>query len=123
MIEDLHSDDGFTPFFVMGEKMLCYPLFYNLILNAIEAAPNNSQIQILLTRESLKAIIRITNLGAVPDAIRDCFFEKYVTAGKGRGTGLGTYSAWLAAKTQGGEICLDTTQPDKTTIFVVLPAR
>ncbi len=32
------------------------------------------------------------------------FFEKYATAGKARGTGLGTYSARLIARAHGGDI-------------------
>lgn len=65
--------------------------------------------------------IKVTNSGEVPAAIRDRFFEKYVTFGKDGGTGLGTYSAWLATKTQGGRIELDTSVSEKTSVTANLP--
>ena len=37
------------------------------------------------------------------------------------GTGLGTYSAMLIARTQGGAIALDTATPGRTCVRVTLP--
>lgn len=108
-------------FFIIGEKLLCYPLFSNLILNAVEASPTGGKMAITLTEDGQNATVRITNQGEVPMAIHDRFFEKYVTLGKKKGTGLGTYSAWLAAKTQNGKIALDTVLPGETSILVTLP--
>ncbi|MBF0147168.1 MAG: response regulator [Magnetococcales bacterium] len=108
-------------FFVFGEKMLCYPLFYNLILNAIEASSNGGKVDIFLMTSGGFGIIRVTNSGEVPIAIRDHFFDKYVTYGKKFGTGLGTYSAWISAKTQGGRIDADMSQCGATSIIVSLP--
>ncbi|MBF0158596.1 MAG: response regulator [Magnetococcales bacterium] len=110
-------------FQIMGEKMLCYPLFYNLILNAIEACCHGGDITLHLSRTAQFVVIRITNPGEVPHTIRDRFFEKYVTSGKKEGSGLGTYSAWLAAKTQGGWIDLDTGISHQTSVIVNLPYR
>ena len=59
----------------------------------------------------------ISNQGSVPVAIRDNFFDKYVTSGKRNGHGLGTYSALLIAKTSGGKLRLDTTKEGETTII------
>ncbi|MBF0587858.1 MAG: hybrid sensor histidine kinase/response regulator [Magnetococcales bacterium] len=123
-IRILHAsepNDTPHPFFVMGEKMLCYPLFYNLFLNAIEASPKKSLVSVSLVKQDKHGVIYITNSGSVPDAIGQRFFEKYVTEGKKTGTGLGTYSARLAARTQRGEITLDTSVPEQTTLVVELP--
>ena len=109
------------PFLVYGEKLLCYSLFYNLLLNAVEASDKGSVITILLAQAHDNAIIKITNPGEVPLAIQEYFFDKYVTSGKRRGTGLGTYSALLAAKTQHGNIELDSRQKQQTTVVVSLP--
>lgn len=49
------------------------------------------------------------------------FFEKYVTADKKDGTGLGTYSARLIAQTLGGTIALETGEEGMTLIRVLLP--
>ncbi|MCP4752568.1 MAG: ATP-binding protein, partial [Proteobacteria bacterium] len=65
--------------------------------------------------------IAIHNAGAIPEEIRDTFFDKYVTFDKMGGTGLGTYSAKLIAETIGGGIGLETSAKDGTTITVRLP--
>jgi signal transduction histidine kinase len=54
--------------------------------------------------------------------VRDTFFDKYATAGKSGGSGMGTYSARLLATTQGGSITMQTYDAtDSTTITVFLP--
>ena len=120
-IDTGNDPDSHVPFFIYGEKMLCYPLFYNLLLNAIEASCEDSHVSIILSIENGEGIIKITNSGEVPHAIRERFFEKYVTSGKKGGTGLGTYSAWLAVKTQEGKINLDTSKKGATAVVVSLP--
>ncbi|MBF0461829.1 MAG: response regulator [Magnetococcales bacterium] len=110
------------PFLIMGEKMLCYPLFYNLALNAVEASCQNGQVAIRMATDGAFSTVRITNAGEVPETIRAHFFDKYVTSGKEGGTGLGTYSALLAARTQGGRIELDTSQAGATSVLVTLPS-
>ncbi|MBF0175423.1 MAG: hybrid sensor histidine kinase/response regulator [Magnetococcales bacterium] len=120
-VDRTDDQDSHAPFLVVGEKMLCHPLFSNLILNAIEATPETSVVGITLASSNSARTIRITNPGTVPLSIRNRFFEKYVTSGKKRGTGLGTYSAWLSAKTQGGTIELDCSQPERTAVVVSLP--
>jgi DNA-binding response OmpR family regulator len=104
---------------VQGEELLCYSLFANLIKNAIEASPKSGQITISLSEKDT-TIISIHNQGTVPKEIRDKFFEKYITAGKPEGTGLGTYSAKLMAETQGGSIHVETSEETGTTVTVLL---
>ncbi|MBF0346370.1 MAG: hybrid sensor histidine kinase/response regulator [Magnetococcales bacterium] len=115
---DLNREKSFV---VIGEKTPCYSLFSNLIMNAIEASERETAIAIDLSYGEAERFVKITNSGEVPEAIRDRFFEKYVTSGKKSGTGLGTYSAWLSVKTQNGRIDLDTSRPGETSVTVVLP--
>ncbi len=104
-----------------GDAMLCYSLFQNLIKNACEAAPDKSRVSVDLFDEN-PLRITIKNKGAVPAEIRERFFDKFVTHGKRRGTGLGTYSAKLLTEAQNGSISMDTSdQEDKTIISVTLP--
>lgn len=108
---------------VLGDAMLCYSLFQNLLKNACEAAPDGSKVAIRLFDASPLRIV-IENQGVVPLAIRDNFFDKFVTSGKPGGTGLGTYSAELLTQAQGGSIALnvsDTT--NTTTVTVSLPRQ
>ncbi len=104
---------------VQGEELLCYSMFANLIKNAIEASPKSGHITISLSEKD-SAIISIHNQGAVPKEIRGKFFDKYITAGKQKGTGLGTYSAKLMAETQEGSIHLETSEETGTTVTVLL---
>ncbi len=106
-----------------GDAMLCYSLFQNLLKNACEAAPDSSTVTATIYQGSpLRLTIR--NTGAVPAAIRERFFEKFVTHGKQGGTGLGTYSARLLAEAQHGSIALEVSDADnQTTISVSLPSQ
>ena len=105
----------------LGDPMLCYSLFQNLLKNACEAAPDGSRVTIKLYDQNPLRIV-IANKGAVPLDIRDRFFEKYATSGKQGGTGLGTYSAKMLTEAQHGSIELAVSDDDNTTaITVVLP--
>ncbi len=107
-------------FTINAEEHLCYPMLANLITNAIEASPEGERITISLSEKAGNYLVSIHNIGIVPPDIRDRFFEKYVTDGKFTGTGLGTYSASLFAKIQGGSIDLDTSEEGATTVTVQL---
>ncbi len=65
------GDQGPAPdtFYVQGEELLCYSLFANLLKNALEAAPRNSEVSVRLDRNGT-ARVAIHNQGAVPEAIR-----------------------------------------------------
>lgn len=105
----------------LGDVTLCYSAFQNLLKNACEAAPASSKISVRLFDESpLRIVIR--NSGAVPMAIRDRFFDKFVTLGKPSGTGLGTYSAKLLIEAQRGSVGLSVSDDSNTTeVSVLLP--
>ncbi len=85
-------------FEIFGEEMLTYSMFSNIIKNAVEASPTGGEVSIALDRNE-RAVISIHNTGAIAEEIRDRFFDKYVSAGKKTGTGLGAYSARLMAET------------------------
>ncbi len=110
---------------ILGEELLCYSLFANLIINALEAAPAGSEILFSIHTQRPEnpqlVLIEITNQGEVPVAIRSNFFDKYITSGKIGGTGLGTYSAMLIAKAHDGGLTLDTSVPGFTTLRVEFP--
>ncbi len=102
-------------FHVSGEERLCLLLLLNLVKNAAEAAPRESTVRI--ARESGPAV-RIHNRGAVPEKIRDRFFEKFTTFGKQGGAGLGTYIAWRIAQALSGYIHMATSEEHGTTVTV-----
>lgn len=111
----------------VGDETLCHSLFSNLIKNACEAAPARSKVTVTLRDTALvDQPLRITveNKGTVPLEIRQTFFDKFVTHGKKGGTGVGTYSARMLAKAQGGKIKMSTSDQDNlTTLTVWLPRQ
>ena len=104
---------------VLGDELLSYSMFNNLLKNAMEAARPNTVIQVDLALLEELVAIAITNDGAVPLDIRTTFFDKFATSGKQGGTGLGTFSAQLIAKTQNGGIAMSTSDEKQTTTITV----
>lgn len=102
----------------VGDEALCQSLFQNLVKNACEAAPANSTVTVTLKDED-PLRVEVHNSGAVPPAIRPTFFDKFVTAGKDKGSGLGTYSARLLAVAMHGRIAMRTSDADQTTTLTV----
>lgn len=107
---------------VDGEELLTTSLFSNLFKNAIEASPHGGTINIYSEQEDSFQTISMHNAGAVPDEIRKVFFDKYVTAGKKDGAGVGTFAAKLMAEVQRGKIAFTTSKDMGTTLRVSLPA-
>ena len=111
-----------SPLRISGEELLCHSLFSNLLKNAMEASPEGGVVQIALGKGEDFNTVAIKNRGAVPREMRDKFFDKYASSGKKGGTGLGTYNAMLIAKLHCGDIKMETSEQDGTTITVFLPA-
>lgn len=110
-----------APFYLLGEELLFFSLFANLIKNALEASPRGAEVRIDLVAGD-PALVSIHNQGVVPDDMRERFFDKYASSGKDGGTGLGTYSARLIATNLGGEIGFSSDEASGTTVFLRLPA-
>lgn len=108
---------------IVGEELLCHTMLSNLLRNAVEASPEGGVVMVDLAVREGRPTVRLHNAGVVPAAIRDHFFDKYATSGKEGGTGLGTYSARLAARVQGGDIILDATDDFATTVEVRFARR
>ena len=116
-------DMELQPFKAMGDELLCYSVFGNLIKNAIEAAPDGACIRIVFEAvDCACGRVTVTNPGVVPAGVRANFFDKYATSGKTSGTGLGTYSARMLTEVQNGQIDMCTSdEQQETSISVTLP--
>lgn len=106
---------------VPGESGLLAAMVANLLGNALEAAPANSEVTVTLSRDADAVRIALHNQGAVPEDIRPRFFTKYATSGKKGGTGLGAYLARSVARLHGGDIDMETGEETGTTLTVRLP--
>ncbi len=112
------SEPGFP---LQGEELLCYTMLANLIKNALEASEPGDSVRVTLRRVPDWVELSVRNRRDVAEELRESFFEKYATAGKAGGSGLGTYSARLIAETHGGSIALETGQGQGTAVKVWLP--
>lgn len=109
--------------YAWAEELLCYSLVANLLKNAVEASPEGVAVRVRIEpAEDGGVLLHIHNHGVVPQAIRASFFQKYATLGKASGTGLGTYSARLMARVQDGDVRMQTSEQDGTTLTVQLRA-
>jgi signal transduction histidine kinase len=121
--EEYAEGEEALAFHVQGDGLLCYSMFGNLIKNAVEAVPIGGKLAIAYTlNDDGRGTVTISNSGAAPANVRESFFDKYVTAGKKGGTGLGTYSAKLLAEVQEGTIAMTVDdEHNETTLTVTLP--
>ena len=103
-----------------GDKFYIERMFHNLLLNAFEASPRQQKVNISIEHTSFFKII-IHNKGAIPTELRDSFFEKFATAGKKKGTGLGTYIAKLVVNMHQGSIAYHSSEEYGTDIVILLP--
>ena len=109
--------------FIQADESLLFSLLNNLLTNAVEASPKAALIRIELTTPG-PVVLALRNQGAVPQAIRQHFFQKYRTYGKKGGTGLGTYSAKLMADTMGMTLAMETSDAENSTcIWLTMPIK
>ncbi|NDV20131.1 PAS domain S-box protein [Pseudodesulfovibrio sp. JC047] len=107
-------------FMATVDKELCRSMISNLVVNALQASPESGSVSIVLKKTDVLSLI-IRNQGEVASALRDIFFDKYSTANTPGGSGLGTYSARLIARTHGGDIVVETHVSGQTSVVVTLP--
>lgn len=105
--------------YVQGDDSLCYSIVANLTKNAIEAAPEHSTVTLTVV-EGPWVQLQIHNNGEVPAELKAHFFAKYSTSGKKGGSGLGTYSAQLLARVQGGTLNMASSASAGTTLTLTL---
>lgn len=108
-------------FTIMTDCMLLDIVVMNLLNNALQASHSDVLVKVVLTLKEGELAVSFWNSRPVPVEIRACFFEKYTTAGKIGGTGLGTYSAAIMTRAMGGKIEMSTSDEEGTTVTVRLP--
>jgi len=98
-------------------------VFFNLILNACEAAPDaNGLITVDAKREGNSIEVRIRDNGpGIPDSIRGTLFDPFVSFGKPNGTGLGLAIVSKIIHDHAGAVFIEHTSKLGTTILVQLP--
>jgi CheY-like chemotaxis protein len=113
LITELQSENK-----ILAEIPLLKTVIYQVLKNAVEAAPIGSTITASQTYKESKVTISIHNLGYVSAEIKASFFEKYISRDKKGSAGLGTYKAKLMTEAQNGKIWFTSTPTLGTTLFI-----
>lgn len=114
---ELGQDDRFVG--ALDELLSCVMLG-NIVKNAIEASKPGEAVRITLEADEC-LLLAVHNAKPVSSNVLPIFFDKYVTFGKEGGTGLGTYSAYLMAKTQGCGLDVVSNKTDGTVVTFTIP--
>ena len=98
-------------------------VFFNLILNACEAAPvQGGCISIDAKKEPSGFEIRIRDNGpGIPPSIRSTLFDAFVSYGKPNGTGLGLAIVGKIVQDHSGSVTVEQTSESGTVVLVRLP--
>lgn len=96
--------------------------FYNLLLNACEAVPQDGKIEVSIAETDGAARILISDNGpGIAAPIRDQLFRPFVSFGKENGTGLGLTIAQKILEDHGGRLQVASTSSEGTTFELTLP--
>lgn len=106
---------------VLTDEHLLEQVFYNLVLNAIEASPKNSTIQFIANINQELLTIRIEDQGTGMLFKPSPNISSPGISTKRFGTGLGIPFAFKACEVLNGNIEFNTMQPTGTEIKLTLP--
>ncbi len=97
--------------------------FENLVLNALQAIPDEGTIEVRTQYCDESVLISISDDGSGMDAaVRDKIFEPFFTT-KARGTGLGLSLVRRAVENYDGEIRVESAPGEGTTFVFSLPTK
>ncbi len=96
----------------------------NLVLNAQDAAPVGSEITVSVVPVHRSVWISVSDRGpGMPAEVQERAFEPFFTTKEpGRGTGLGLAVVHGVAEEAGGDVRIDSSPMEGTTVSIVLPA-
>jgi len=105
------------------DSTLLQQALLNVLLNAIEASPAQSEVLLSVREVGEIASIEIANSGtAIPSDAMDRIFEPFFTTKQG-GTGLGLAIARNAVRAQGGELIVSHNESGTVIFELTLPMR
>jgi signal transduction histidine kinase len=98
-------------------------VFFNLLLNSIDAAGPGGRVSLVCRREDRHVVAQISDSGpGIPPEVQDRLFEPFTTT-KQNGTGLGLYVVGRRIRELGGEIHCETAPGEGTRFTVRLPCQ
>lgn len=108
---------------VRADSLLLSRLIHNLVLNACEASPAGTHVELRTRRDGSRAILEVLDRGhGVSDDMRDRAFEPYVSSKK-RGSGLGLSLVRDIARQHDGDVALEPRDGGGACARLALPLR
>ena len=113
------------PYILVDSNQLSQVLM-NLMINAAEATPDGGRITVSASKlpaaDSIEIRVSDTGCGIPPDILPHVF-EPFFTTKQGKGTGLGLSISATYVRRNQGEIRIDSTVNQGTTVTITLPIR
>lgn len=104
-----------------GDPTQIFQIFFNIILNAIEAMEKGGELQIKVQQSGSNLEIQIIDSGCgIPANILDRIYDPFFTT-KAEGIGLGLSTAHRIIESYGGKINIQSKEGKGTTVTVTLP--
>lgn len=96
---------------------------FNLLINAIHASEENGKINISISSDKEKILLKVSDEGhGIPAEIKHKIFEPFFsTKPTGEGSGLGLSVVHGIIKGHGGEISVESTEGSGTKFLITLP--
>ncbi|NNU84669.1 two-component sensor histidine kinase [Geobacillus sp. BMUD] len=111
-----------APFSVIGEREKFRQCLLNVMKNAIEAMPNGGTLQVFVSIDSGRVLIRIADTGIVMTKEQlDRLGEPYFTTKGAKGTGLGMMVVYRIVESMNGTILIESEVHKGTTVSIYLP--
>lgn len=110
---------------LQGDPLQVQQVFVNIIQNAVDAMAEGKELtlQSAIDREWIRIIIKDQGVGMSSEQMKMAFDPFFTTKPVGKGTGLGLYIAYQVMKKMGGEIILESSQGEGTTVTLLFPLR
>ena len=110
-----------------GSDTLIYRLLFNLTENAIRYNRPNGTVRISIAEEETQIVVRVADSGCgIPEEYRRSIFQPFFRVDKSRsraygGVGLGLSLVWEIANLHGGEVLVEKSTEEGTTMAVRFP--
>ena len=110
-----------------GSDTLIYRLLFNLTENAIRYNRPNGTVRISIAEEETQIVVRVADSGCgIPEEYRRSIFQPFFRVDKSRsraygGVGLGLSLVWEIARLHGGEVLVEKSTEEGTTMAARFP--